>query len=447
MNEPDLPMQADNNDLQLHTIILAAIKPLATTALAYLIPILYHRLFPNTPQNQYSILEETLPNESTQQTNPDQIFDIALKNLLSNLDQSDNKKEVILGFINDNFNELADHHHKDEITNNIKEFLSSTDQELMLNPSKNSVLHKFFNELKASSMPKTIEKVAKIVSAKKMSDIILKHTFGSGYMNHLCFNQDFAILNLLLGGVDVDLIGAERVKSLTEVDDTAHLQANILECASIMSSVAPKEFLKNIIDLYSQFYPQDNLRNNYLMLNPDYFKRIFTTDRFETFSDTTLQKAINKLSKITPDFALDQMRDVDLHPYTLHRDTGYEVTTLEKQTFDMEELYEALNAGKAISIKDEGLRILEYYFFKHNSVITEDMRDRILAVKGFRVGIVTSAIGDQESIGDVVKENVNENKKYMNDILERILEKRRQEPSTKPSSTSGEAQLTTPREL
>lgn len=408
-------------------------NPHTTTALYYLIF-----------GNFFSFLDKTLLSKSTQQTNPDKIFDNELNVLLSDLDRADNKENVILKFIADNFKEIGHHHQKNDITNNIKEFLSSTDQELMSNPSKNSKLHNFFNQLKASNMPETIEKVAKIVSAKKMSDIILRHHFGAGYSNHLCFNQDFKILNLLFDGVDVDLIGAERVKSLTEIDDTAHLQANILECSAIMSSVAPKKFTKKVIDLYSQFYPKNKFRTNYLMLDPDDFKRIFTTDKFETFSNTTLRKAIKYISVIKPNFALNQMMDVDLHPYTLPRDSGYEVTTLERETNDINELYEALNAGKAISIKDARLKILENHFSEQNNVITEHMRDRILVTKGNRVGIVTSAIGDQKSIGDVVIKNVDENKKYMNDILNGILEKKRQEPSTKPSSTSGEAHLTTP---
>ena len=269
-------------------------------------------------------------------------------------------------------------------------------------------------------MPETFNKVVKIVVAKKMSDLILNYPRYGGYMNHLCFHQEFELLESLLEGSSKDIIGEERLKSLAESSDTGHLTANLLQCSAIMGTVANDGYLKKITDIYSK-YPPKKIVNEYLMLNPENFKKIFQPEYFKERKINKNQKLLKSIQDFDTDFVRETMGDVDLHPLTLDKEGGFQKTTIEKRTNDIKELYNALKEGRGIMVKKNTLDSLRLLFSEKGEEIDDKIEEQILVVRGNAVGIIKSAIGDQKSIEDVARDNVEENLKYLKETLTAIL--------------------------
>lgn len=414
---------------QIQQIIQPLFYAAASTALSFLFEVIGNYLYqPSSLDNE---------NKNVDELSSEGLFDGQLHDLLTKLDSSQEKQEIINKFIDDNFTEITNHPRRSDLVSNIQDILSSSDTELIKDQDKSSKLIFFFDDLKRSGLPKTFNKFAKILVAKKMSDIILCDPKYGGYMNHLCFNQEFKLLTSLLEGSDPDIIGKQRVRSIAKKKDSGHLNANLLECSAIMGTVATDKYLEEITKLYSKFPPKKMILT-YLMLNPESFKEIFNYEYFEE------RKRKNKPLVITDfnlGFVKESMDDVDLHHRTKYTKNGYEGTTLEDFTVDSIKLYNALKEGKGIMVKKEMLDSLNSFFFQMRELVDDKMKDQILIAKGNAVGIVKSALADQKSIKDVAEDNVRQNLKYLKETLEKI-EKPSQNPfSPKVSSSQKTAKL------
>jgi hypothetical protein len=277
---------------------------------------------------------------------------------------------------------------------------------------------------------KEIKNIAFLINKKGIIPDVLNKKYASGiFSTHLCFNQNFNLITILLENLEG--VRKNNVSEMLQKTDYGLFNATILDATSLMGSVTTPEFLNVVTKLYSQLALESQsslkIKKFNLMLPSENFQEIFTEDYFKSLSPKELEKLSKLASRSFPIDDLDKaikelMNKYELNPNTIYKKEGYQDTTLNIEGY--EGMFETIKKGGHINIKGEKKQnfldfLVEKIGREEALKIMEDEK-KVTYIHSCKEGSIAISAG--QNISSFVAEQFMKNLEYIQSNLDKIKE-------------------------